>query len=141
MAKGLRRALCRVRAGYSLFEVLVVVAIMGIAATISGPSISRMITAQQAKQVVRGVVTEFGAIRAEAFMDSSPFDAEDISDRLTSTAPEGWRVTVDDSVTLTASGYCRPGQLHIDSPSGRRWALAISEGDCLIVSQAPRVTD
>lgn len=137
MTRGLRSALLRVRAGYSLFEVLVVVAIMGIAATISGPSISRMITAQQAKQVVRGIVTEFGAIRAEAFTQSISYSAEDIEAQLMDATPVGWSVQVSEAANMTASGYCTPGFLSVSSRTGRQWVITISEGDCSLVGSAP----
>ena len=91
--RGSGRALRRARAGYSLMEVLIVVAILGVAATLSAPSISRMIAGQQARQVVRSLVTEFGAIRADAFIQSQSFDADAISSRLSEHAPDGWRVS------------------------------------------------
>ena len=132
MTQGLGRALSRTQAGYSLLEVIVVVAILGVATTLSGPSISRMIAGQQARQVVRAVVTEFGATRAEAYIQSQPWDAEALASRLTESAPEGWLVAVDDAVTLSASGYCSPGQITIQGPSGRIWALQVTQGDCAL---------
>ena len=136
MIQGLGRALSRTQAGYSLLEVIVVVAILGVAATLSGPSISRMITGQQARQVVRGLVTEFGAIRADAFVRSESYDAAAIQARLSERAPSDWRVDVNDALSVTPSGYCTPGQLSVEAPNGRIWALQISQGDCLITRES-----
>lgn len=132
MTQGLARVLARSRAGYSLLEVLVVVAIMGVAATLSGPSVSRMIESQQARQTVRAVVTGFGALRADAYIQSRPYDADTLSARLTAAAPEAWQVRVSDSVMLAASGYCTPGLIEISSPDGRRWLLRVAQGDCTL---------
>jgi prepilin-type N-terminal cleavage/methylation domain-containing protein len=134
MATGLLRALSRTRAGYSLLEVIVVVAILGVAATLSGPSIARMISAQQAQQVVRGLATEFGAIRSDAFIGSVAYDADALRQRLSDAAPQGWVVDVEESVSLSASGYCSPGLVQIISPAGRSWALFVAEGDCALGS-------
>ena len=132
MTRGLARVLARSRAGYSLLEVLVVVAIMGIAATLSGPSISRMIESQQARQTVRAVVTGFGALRADAFIQSQPYDADALSAQLTAAAPEAWQVRVAESVRLAASGYCTPGLIEIAAPDGRSWFLQVAQGDCTL---------
>ena len=132
MMRGSGRALRRARAGYSLMEVLIVVAILGVAATLSAPSISRMIAGQQARQVVRSLVTEFGAIRADAFIQSQSYDADAISSRLSEHAPDGWRVIVDQGLRLAASGYCTPGRISIEGPDGRNWDLQVAQGDCAI---------
>lgn len=132
MTQGLARVLARSRAGYSLLEVLVVVAIMGVAATLSGPSVTRMIESQQARQTVRAVVTGFGALRADAYIQSRPYAAETLSAQLTGAAPEAWQVRVADSVTLAASGYCTPGLIEIVAPDGRSWLLRVAQGDCTL---------
>lgn len=132
MTLGLNRALCCVRAGYSLLEVIVVVAILGIAATVSGPSIGRMISGQQAQQVVRGVATEMGALRAEAFLSSKSLSAEDVQARLDAHIPSDWRIEVDENLHLASSGYCTGGGVVLIAPAGRRWTFDVSEGDCAL---------
>jgi general secretion pathway protein H len=134
MIGGLSRALCRLRAGYSLLEVIVVVAILGIAATVSGPSIGRMISAQQAQQVVRGVAAEMGALRAEAFLNNTALSADDVQTRLDAHIPPDWRIEVDETLYLASSGYCTGGGVVLFAPSGRRWAFDVSEGDCALRS-------
>lgn len=129
------RALCaliRTRQGYSLLEVMVVVAILGVAATVSAPSITRMIASQQARQIVRGVATEFANLRAQAFIASQSYDAQTIQALLSEEAPLQWRVSVEDSVFISANGYCTAGRLSIQGPSGRRWSVGVNEGDCTL---------
>ena len=132
MTGGLSRALLAVRAGYSLLEVIVVVAILGIAATLSGPSIGRMITGQQAQQVLRGVATEMGALRAEAFLNNVALTADDVQTRLEAHIPSDWRIEVDETLHLASSGYCTGAGVAIIAPAGRRWAFDVSEGDCAL---------
>lgn len=124
------RALHAVRAGYSLLEVIVVVAILAVAATLSGPSIGRMISSQQAQQVVRGVATEMSALRARAFLNSTAFNAEDVQAHLDAHIPSDWRIEVDEGLRVATSGYCTAGQVRIIAPSGRLWVFVVSEGDC-----------
>ncbi|WP_430430715.1 pilus assembly FimT family protein [Oceanicaulis sp.] len=130
MTGGLSRTLLAVRAGYSLLEVIVVVAILGIAATLSGPSIGRMITSQQAQQVVRGVTTEMGALRAEAFLSSASLSAQDVQTRLDAHIPPDWRIEVDEALRVASSGYCTGGVVRLVAPSGRLWTFEVSDGDC-----------
>jgi len=129
---GPRRALLQSRPGYSLLEVMVVVAILGIAVTLSGPSVSSMIAGQQARQVVRGLVTDVGAIRAEAFIESRSVQSDAIQARLLDKAPDGWRLETSQEVAVSPSGYCTPGRIIVESPGGRRWNLQVSEGACAI---------
>lgn len=132
MTRGLNRALCSVRAGYSLLEVIVVVAILGVAATVSGPSIGRMITSQQAQQVVRGVATEMGALRAKAFLSSRSLSAEDVQTQLDAHIPSDWRIEVGETLRVASSGYCTGGEVRLVAPSGRLWMFEVSDGDCAI---------
>lgn len=138
MATGLSRALSRTRAGYSLLEVMVVVAILGVAATLSGPSIARMISAQQAQQVVRGLATEFGAIRSDAFIGSVAYDADALRQRLSDATPQGWLVDVEESVSLSANGYCTSGSIQLRDATLRQWLLEVSEGNCELISERAR---
>lgn len=130
MGRQLVHVLTRTRTGYSLLEVIVVVAILGLAATVSTPSLLRMIASQQAQQVVRGIVTEFGALRAEAFIQNTVFTAEALEERLSLAAPADWTLQVDDSVMLSGNGYCSAGSITVQSPSARRWTIQVNEGDC-----------
>lgn len=134
MTMGYAVTLFRIRAGYSLLEVIVVVAILGVAATLSGPSLSRMIAAQQTKQVVRGLTTELGALRAEAFMRNTPLTSQTLQSRLGQTLPEEWSVLVDDSVEMSANGYCTPGRIELHNAAGRMWGFDVGEGTCQLSS-------
>lgn len=130
MRRQLSHVLTRSQAGYSLLEVIVVVAILGLAATLSTPSLLRMIAAQQAQQVVRGLVTEFGVLRAEAFIQNTALTAEALEERLSRAAPADWTLQVDDTVRLSGNGYCTAGAITVRSPSSRSWIIQVSEGGC-----------
>ena len=118
--------------GYSLLEVIVVVAILGLAATISGPSIGRMVEQHEAQRVVRSLQTDLSGLRLEAFTQSRSFESVDIQTRLEDGLPVNWEVEVNESLTFNSSGACLPGDITLQSPTSRRWTINVRKGDCFV---------
>jgi type II secretory pathway pseudopilin PulG len=115
-----------------LLEIVVVVAILGLAAALSAPSVGRMVARQQAQEAVRSVSTELAALRVEAYLAAASIDAETTRARLDAVLPERWEVSVEPGLRFSASGYCAPGVVTVFEPSGRAWRLQVAEGDCTV---------
>lgn len=120
------------RAGYSLLEIIVVVAILGLAATLSGPSIGRMIAQQELRQVTRSVQADFSALRVTAFIETKTYSADDIYQSLNTDLPEGWSVRASEDLKIRSSGTCQGGRIDVLGPGNRTWPLNIRSGDCFI---------
>lgn len=118
------------REGYSLLEILVVLAILGLAAALSGPSVTRMIERYEAQSVVRIVEGRVSEMRLRAFLRSSPLTGEEIEAQLNEISAEGWSISVPETMTINASGYCTGGELVLQEPAGRTWRRTLSEGEC-----------
>ena len=126
------------RPGYSLLEILVVLAILGAAAALSGPSVARMIDRYEAQAVVRSAEARLGELRLTAFTRSRPYTAEEIQAELNQVIAAGWSVDAPDTLAINASGYCTGGELVLVEPSGRAWRRTLSEGECRPGSTARR---
>ena len=126
------RAVQTARPGYSLLEIIVVVAILGLAASVSVPSVGRMVEAQQAREVVGDVRSRLNGVRMQAFTTSKRFDADAVRSELENGLAVGWYTEVSETLVFRGSGTCSEGIVSVVNERGRRWRLSVANGNCAV---------
>lgn len=118
--------------GYSLLEILVVLAILAVAATISVPLIGNMVERYRAHSVATDLQTHLIDLRTRAVMQASDLSQASISQTLNDALPAGWRIELDEAISFRANGYCPGGPATLVSPAGRVRPLVLEAGRCFI---------
>jgi prepilin-type N-terminal cleavage/methylation domain-containing protein len=111
--------------GFTLLELLVVLAILGLVAGLVAPALVRSVESWRAQSEVDRVTDQIRALPARARARGRPLLIDD--DVLASpdgpvSAADGWMVTTPDPWTVRANGYCEGGILVL-ARAGRDWRL------------------
>jgi prepilin-type N-terminal cleavage/methylation domain-containing protein len=125
------------RPGYSLLEVLVVLAILGVTAAIATPNIARMVERRAADSVVQTVSAAMIDLRVRAHVWAEPIGSEAIADHIRSDLPAGWNVEVPEGFAFNSLGYCSGGEIVLVQPNGARRPRQFSEAGCYPTSGTP----
>lgn len=133
----LSKRLASVRVGYSLLEVLIVVALLGLAVSISGPSLGRMVERQQAQQTLRAGAAALSELRIDAFVSGTDRSSAAVKTHLDAALSPGWTSDVPGELAFRRSGYCHGGEIRIFEPDGRAWRMSVTDGDCEITDVQP----
>lgn len=116
-ACGAHRAAC---AGFTLFELLVVLALLGLVAGMTLPAGVRALEAARERAVEREVRLVLAGLPLEAFRSGLPLEvpASALRQRLTAW-PQGWLLELDQPLAYSAEGVARGGQVRLQTPQGR----------------------
>lgn len=120
------------RPGYSLLEVIAVVAIIAVAVTLSAPNMLRLMERQAAQGVVRSLDITVLQLRREALSSGRGYAHDETAARLQAGLEPGWRLALSRTVAFTAAGYCPGGTAELTSPEGRAYTVSLAEGACAI---------
>lgn len=142
---------CRRAAGFTLVEMLVVMVILGLLATLALPAMQRWYNGVQARsegaamvQAVRAGAFAAAANRLGVRVDAASFGdgraATSTSPSLPIALPAGWRVEKVEPAWLMASGLCRGGHVLLRTSDGQPMRLSVSDGDCAVSLKAEPVT-
>lgn len=123
-------------AGYSLLEVVVVVAIVAVSMTLSSPSLIRMIERTEARNVLKSIDVTMTDMRVESYSRAQSLTSEAIRQRLQAEMPEDWNVVVGEELSMSARGFCSGGSLVVTSPDAREFAYQLNAGRCLLSDAA-----
>lgn len=118
------------RAGYSLLEVLLAVALIALAAAVSAPALMsgfERYEREQAESMIQGGLID-ARTRAVLGGAAVSFDPQILSGN--ADWPGRWRVGDSDPVLINAAGLCEAGSIMIISPRGRMSRIAVSSPDC-----------
>ncbi|MEP3071945.1 prepilin-type N-terminal cleavage/methylation domain-containing protein [Maricaulis sp.] len=118
------------RAGYTMLEVVVVVAIVAVALTVSTPALIRMIEQQRVQSVLRGIDIGLTDLRAASQIDARVIDAGEAEAALAADLPVGWYILVDEAVTFSPAGVCNGGRLQVTTPRGREYVFSLARRTC-----------
>lgn len=120
------------RAGYSLLEVLMAVALIALAAAVSFPAVISGFERYERRQALSQVRASLIDLRTRAVLDGRPVTLEaDAALAAPSTLPEGWRAVLDDQLAVTAAGLCeRTTGARLHAPRGRVTRLDIIAPGC-----------
>lgn len=135
-ARSAREAPC---AGFTLFELLVVLAILGLVAGMALPASVRALEAARERAVEREVRLVLAGLPLEAFRSGLPLElpAPALRQRLTQW-PQGWVLELDQPLAYSAEGVARGGQVRLQTPQGRvqAWTVEPYTG-ALVAARAP----
>jgi len=135
--------------GYSLLEVLIVVAIIGMIATLAAPPFLRMIEQQseiaqiaEAERTLSGLPMQARERRKDIVLRprgasetaiprppyATPLADPEIAD--ISALPEGWRIEPAQDIWVRYDGVCYGGDVTLVNPLGRRFDYTLEPPFC-----------
>ncbi len=120
------------RAGYSLLEVLLSVALIALAGAIAAPSFIAALDRRQADLALAALETGMTGLRQKAALRAAPLEIGpgNVSAYFTD-LPDGWEVEAEGALSLSAGGLCDgPVRLTLTSPDKRQWHRLPARPDC-----------
>lgn len=121
-------------AGFSLLEVLISIAILGLALAISLPSMAALRERQQVRHAFAGVNAWILDQRMEARLAGVLGDyPEGAIPVAPPRMPDGWSAEWLTPWRLYPSGSCMQGEIRIRSARGRVWERTVAPPDCRAV--------
>jgi len=122
------------RPGYSLLEVLLAVALIALAGAIAAPPLIAGLERREARLALTALEAGMTGLRYEAVLAAAPLEIapEDMGARFPA-LPDGWRVTADAPLSISAGGLCKGAvTLILSSPDNRQWRRRAAEPDCAL---------
>lgn len=128
-------------AGFSLLEVMVTLAIIGIIVTMATVSLSSSLESARFSSISKAAADQVRTLRARALLrgqnatiitNTAAKPSAAIVNVWQLSLPQNWR-TEGAAIDITASGMCLGGQITIISPKGRRAMYAFAPPYCLPV--------
>jgi prepilin-type N-terminal cleavage/methylation domain-containing protein len=123
-----------VRAGYSLLEVLLSVALIALSGAIAAPSIIAGLDRREADLALVSLEAGITGLRQDAVLGASPLEIGpgDVSAYFAG-LPAGWQVEAEGALRLSAGGLCdSPAELILSSPDRRQWRRLSAPPDCAL---------
>ncbi len=118
-------------AGFSLLEVLIAIAILALAVTLSIPSMSAMRERHQTREAFAAVNAWITEQRTTARLYGAPAD-HPVGPLPAPSMPQNWSATFLTEWRLYPSGACAEAMIRITSARGRTWERGLTPADCRI---------
>lgn len=135
----------KAEAGFSLLEILIVLAIMGVMMTLIAPRMVSSIESARFSRTVNLAAQQVSQLRAQAVLEKRPIifapsGGEIINiNALTITdleLPEGWQMS-GDMIAISATGLCEGGRVSFTSQNGQSAIFKYEAPHC----RAERISD
>jgi len=118
--------------GFTLLELLVVLVIVGMAASFSGPQLWQSYAKASERSVLQTFADDLEKIRVEAFHQqrSIVLAVEGSTNQIAMPdLPEGWRIEKSSPLRFLPTGVTNGGTLYFLSPDSHRWKLKLQALD------------
>lgn len=143
-ARGLLRAPAAAGSrGFTLLEVLLVVALMGLLTSLVVPNLQRVVAGLESATRRDGVLSDVNLLgyRAHALGQSFELSATTAGQLLRDGSPvlplpEGWRLEAESPIHYSASGFCEGGALQLKPPGAAPLRLVLESPLCRVRPRA-----
>ena len=114
------QAASRTTRGFTLIEMLVVMAVLGLASSVVLPGMWRMLQSAQARGELVDLQAALASLPTRRFFAATPGQLDEGNfAALVAPLPAGWEVSIPDPVRFAANGVCSGGTLALTAPGGR----------------------
>lgn len=125
--------------GFSLLELLVVMAVIGLISALISPNLAAMLSGVERFTLRDGVVSNLAALSFRAFALGQSFDLSETNVNTplrdgnpVLTMPTGWRLRADAPIRFYFNGTCSGGAVELVAPNGEIERLRLHAPDCRI---------
>lgn len=119
--------------GFTLLEMVVVLAIIATIAGVALPNFARMIESYEQKSTLGSVTSELGELSFKAYTQAKPMLLSPETARtLLPSLPTDWQVAIEAPVTIQANGFCSGGLATITARSGAAWQITLRAPLCTV---------
>lgn len=142
----------RLRRGFTLLEMLVVLVLLGLVSTMTLPAMQRWHDAVESRaqlaqvvEALRGAMFSAASRRQDIVLDMDSFKpasdpaannaAHQGIERAHITLPAGWAAERAVVATFMSNGLCKPGMVLLSKPLGQHLAVTVSGPACRIDAQ------
>ncbi len=132
----------RAQQGFTLLEMLVVMAIIGLAAATVVPVLARVVAAVRHNGEVQDIVDQLGQLSLRAYSSGKPLVLSEETQKAMSPAivemPSGWALSIAQPIHFNAMGLCDGGSVGLVAPDGDVAIMRLAAPDCAIALEAKR---
>ena len=132
----------RAQSGFTLLEMIVVMAIIGLAAATVVPALGRVVATVRYNGEVQDIANQLGRLAFRAYSSGKPMTLSEDVQKSPKTAivemPSGWSLTIVQPIHFNAMGLCDGGSVSIIAPDGDVKSVRLAAPDCAIVADAKR---
>lgn len=132
--------------GYTLLEMVVVLAILGLLVGLTAPALYRTYQSAMRQSQVEGALAQLGALGLTAYALGVSFElsADSVNQKLPNgrpllDLPAGWRLQVPKPVHFNFSGLCDGGALNLVAPDGTNHPITLEAPTCRVRTDSGRL--
>jgi general secretion pathway protein G len=127
----------RAAAGFTLVEILVVLVIAGLVATLAMPEFRRLVASVEHSGQRKAILTQLDGLGYRAFSTGRPLVLASLPDANAASpsaapleVPAGWRLQVERPIRYAFNGQCSGGRITLVSPDERSEAFHLKPPLC-----------